>query len=86
MVLAWASLHIEAVMAGINIMVAVAVAVVCWSFWAVVTVVIAACMGGDVNVVEPSSLFHQRVKSSIWFAVATGINRSMMRTSEEMAL
>ena len=73
-------------MAGIDIMVAVAVAVVHWSFWVVVTIVIAVCTGGDVNVVEPSSLFHQRAKSSIWFAVATGINRSTMRTSEEMAL
>ena len=73
-------------MAGIDIMVAVAVAVVRWSFWAVITVVIAVRMGGDANVVEPLSLFHQRVKSSIWFAVAMGINRSTMRTSEEMAL
>ena len=46
-------------MAGIDIMVAVAVTVVHWSFWAVVTVVIAARTGGDANVVEPSSLFHQ---------------------------
>ena len=75
-----------AVMAGIDIMVAVAVAVVRWSFWAVITIVIAAHTGGDANVVEPSSLFHQRAKSSIWFAVTTGINRSTMRTSEEMAL
>ena len=73
-------------MAGIDIMVVVAVAVVRWSFWAVITVVIAACMGGDANVVEPLSLFHQRAKSSIWFTVAMGINQSTMRTSEEMAL
>ena len=73
-------------MAGIDIMVVVAVAVVHWSFWAVITVVIAARTSGDANIVEPSSLFHQRAKSSIWFAVTTGINRSTMRTSEEMAL
>ena len=73
-------------MAGIDIMVAVAVAVVRWSFWAVVTIVIAAHTGGDANVVEPLSLFHQRAKSSIWFTVAMGINRSTMRTSKEMAL
>ena len=48
-----------AVMAGIDIMVAVAVAIVHWLFWAVVTIVIAARTGGDANVVEPSGLFHQ---------------------------
>ena len=46
-------------MAGIDIMVAVAVAIVHWLFWAVVTIVIAARTGGDANVVEPSGLFHQ---------------------------
>ena len=46
-------------MAGIDIMVAVAVTVVHWSFWVVVTIVIAARTGGDANVVEPLSLFHQ---------------------------
>ena len=46
-----------AVMAGIDIMVAVAVAIVCWLFWAVITIVIAARMGGDANIVEPLSLF-----------------------------
>ena len=46
-------------MAGIDIMVAVAVAIVCWLFWAVITIVIAARMGGDANIVEPLSLFHQ---------------------------
>ena len=75
-----------AVMAGINIMVVVAVTIVHWLFWAVITIVIAARTGGDANIVEPSSLFHQRAKSSIWFAIMTGINRSTMRTSEEMAL